>query len=249
MSDSGGEKKFDLSAKRREQLRQEGNIPRSHDVSTTTILAVGLGILTCGGGLLIHYLREVMTDSFLQVGVSSRSITPQTVGTVFSNGLWLWIGVFVGSIMLAVLITQIAQVGINFADDAFSPKFEKLNPLTGLQNIFSLNRLTQTGQSLIKLGVIAGFAYLALNDIQNSAVFARPVSLDELGKVYVDIGWSLGWRIIMVLGAMAAADYGWQRWKFAHDNRMTFEEVKEERRSMEASPEIIKKRRFMARKI
>jgi flagellar biosynthetic protein FlhB len=248
MSDSGGEKKFDLSAKRREQLRQEGNIPRSHDVSTTTILAVGLGILTCGGGLLIHYLREVMTDSFLQVGVSSRSITPQTVGTVFSNGLWLWIGVFVGSIMLAVLITQIAQVGINFADDAFSPKFEKLNPLTGLQNIFSLNRLTQTGQSLIKLGVIAGFAYLALNDIQNSAVFARPVSLDELGKVYVDIGWSLGWRIIMVLGAMAAADYGWQRWKFAHDNRMTFEEVKEERRSMEASPEIIKKRRFMARK-
>jgi flagellar biosynthetic protein FlhB len=248
MSDSGGEKKFDLSAKRREQLRQEGNIPRSHDVSTTTILAVGLGILTCGGGLLIHYLREVMTDSFLQVGVSSRSITPQTVGTVFSNGLWLWIGVFVGSIMLAVLITQIAQVGINFADDAFSPKFEKLNPLTGLQNIFSLNRLTQTGQSLIKLGVIAGFAYLALNDIQNSAVFARPVSLDELGKVYIDIGWSLGWRIIMVLGAMAAADYGWQRWKFAHDNRMTFEEVKEERRSMEASPEIIKKRRLMARK-
>lgn len=248
MSDDAADKKYDLSAKRREQLRQEGNIPRSHDVSTTTILAMGLGMLTCGGGLLIQYLREVMTNSFLQVGQSSRSISPQTVGTAFSNGLWLWLGVFVVAIAIAVLITQIAQVGINFADDAFSPKFEKLNPLTGIQNIFSLNRLTQTGQSVVKLVVVTSFAYLALNDIQNSAVFARPVSLQELGKIYTDIAWSLGWRIVMVLGVLATADYAWQRWKFSHDNRMTLEQVREERKSMEASPEVIKKRRLMARK-
>ena len=248
MSDQAGEKKFELSEKRRQELRQEGNIPRSHDISTTTILATGLGMLTCGGGLLIQYLRELMTNSFLQVGDSARSVTPQTVGTVFTSGLWLWVGFFTGAIALAVLVTQIAQVGINFTDDAFAPKFEKLNPLTGLQNIFSINRLTQTGQSLVKLAVVTSFAYLALKDIQNSVVFARPVSLDELGKVYVDIGWSLGWRIIMVLGALATADYTWQRWKFAYDNRMTFEEVKEERRSQEASPEIIKRRRLMARK-
>jgi flagellar biosynthetic protein FlhB len=148
-----------------------------------------------------------------------------------------------------VLVTQIIQVGVNITEDAFSPKFDKLNPLTGFKNLFSVNRLTQTGQSLLKLGAVTGFAYLALNDIQHSTVFSRPVSLDELGKVYVDIAWSLGWRIVMVLGAMATADYVWQRWKFNYDNRMTFEEVKEERRSMEASPEVIKKRRLMARKV
>jgi flagellar biosynthesis protein FlhB len=160
----------------------------------------------------------------------------------------LWIALFVAALAVAVLVTQMAQVGINFADDAFSPKFEKLNPLTGLKNIFSVNRLTQTGQSVIKLVVVTAFAYLALNDIQSSAVFERPVNLDELGKVYIDIAWSLGWRIILVLAVMAAADYIWQRWKFSHDHRMTLEEVKEERRSMEASPEVIKKRRMMARK-
>jgi flagellar biosynthesis protein FlhB len=249
MSDQAGEKKFDLSEKRRQKLREEGNIPRSHDVSTTTILAVGLGMMTCGGGLLINYLRQVMTNSFLQLGHSNASTTTQTLGSVFTTGLGLWVALFLGAIAVAVLATQVAQVGINFADDAFSPKFEKLNPLTGFKQIFSLNRLTQTGQSLLKLSVITAFAYLALKDIQNSAVFARPVSLQELGKVYVDVAWSLGWRIIMVLAAMSAADYAWQRWKFAHDNRMTLEEVKEERRSMEASPEIIKKRRMMARKI
>jgi len=97
--------------------------------------------------------------------------------------------------------------------------------------------------------VITSFAYLAINDIQNSAVFQRPVSLTELGKVYTDVAWSLGWRIILVLGVLAGADYLWQLWKFNHDHRMTLEEVKEERRSMEASPEVIKKRRMMARKV
>ena len=150
--------------------------------------------------MLIQYLREIMTNSFLQVGRASLTMTPQTVGTVFTSGLWLWIGLFLGAIALAVFVTQVAQVGINFTDDPFSFKFEKLNPLGGIKNIFSLNRLTQTGQSVVKLVVVTSFAYLAINEIQNSAVFSRPVSLNELGKVYVDIAWSLGWHIVMALG-------------------------------------------------
>jgi len=249
MSDQAGEKKFDLSDKRREQLRQEGNIPHSQDVSTTAILGVGLSMMVGGGGLLVEYLRELMTNSFLQVGQTTRTLSPQNVGSVFANGLWLWLGLFLVVMALVVFITQVAQVGINFAEDPFSFKFEKLNPVTGFQNIFSLNKLTQTGQSLIKLAVIAAFAYLALNDIQSTSVFARPVSLEELGAVYIGISWSLGWRIVTVLAILAAADYVWQRWKFNYDNRMTQEEVKEERRSMEASPEVIKKRRMMAKKV
>ena len=248
MSESAGEKKFDLSDKRREKLRQEGNVPKSQDVSTTTILAVGMGALVTSGGLLIEYLREIMLNSFTQVGRTNFPLTPQAVGTVFHSGLWVWIACYLGAIATAVVATQMAQVGLNFAEDPFSFKFEKLNPWAGITNIFSLNRLAQTGQSLVKLAVITSFAYLALQDIQNSAVFARPVSLAELGKIYVDIAWSLGWRIIMVLGVLAAADFGWQRWKFSYDHRMTLQEVKEERRSMEASPEVIKKRRMMARK-
>jgi len=249
MSDQAGEKKFDLSARRREELRQEGNIPRSHDISTTTTLIVGLGLMLIGGGFLIQYLRELMTNSFLQIGDSGRAITPEKVGSVFSNGLWLWMGIFAGSIALAVFVSQVAQVGLTFADETLTLKLEKLNPLTGLQGIFSLNRLTQTGQSLIKLLVVSSFAYMALKSIQDSAVFERPVSLDELGSIYVGVAWSLGWRIVTVLGVLAGIDFGWQRWKFNYDHRMTLEEVKEERRSMEASPEIIKKRRLMARKI
>jgi len=64
----------------------------------------------------------------------------------------------------------------------------------------------------------------------------------------MDVAWSLGWHIVLALATLAAADFGWQRWKFAQDHKMTLQEVKDERRSQEASPEIIRKRRMMARK-
>jgi flagellar biosynthetic protein FlhB len=249
MSADGGEKKFELSDRRRQQLREEGSVARSHDVSTTTILGVGLSMLVWGGGMGVGYLREIMSRSFMAAGDSNLSLKPQTIGALFSSGLWMWMGIFVGAIAVAVFITQIAQVGINLGDDALSLKLDKLNPLNGIKNVFSLNKLTQAGQNLAKLAVIAGFAWAALHNVQDSPVFARPVNLSELGEVYTKIAWTLGWHMVLVLGLLASADLLWQRWKFNHDNRMTFEEVKEERRSMEASPEVIKKRRLMAKKV
>ena len=249
MSDEAGEKKFDLTDRRRQQLREEGVMPKSVDVSTTITLAVGLGMLVTGGGMLIEYLRTLMTNSFLQVSHPSTDLASEQVGTVFHSGLWLWIALFVGAIALAVFVSQAVQVGFTIADDAFSFKFDKLNPVSGFQNIFSLSKLTTFGQNAVKLAVIASFAWMAIKDIQDSAVFQRPVNINELGAEYVNVAWSFGWRIIAALVSLALVDVIWQRWKFNQDHMMTFEEMKEERRSQEMSPEFIKKRRLGHRKI
>jgi len=249
MSDQAGEKKFELTERRRKQLRDEGMMPKSVDVSTTSTLAVGLGIFVTGGGLLIQYLRELMANSFLQLGHPSLNLAKEQVGSIFDTNLWFWLGVFVLAIALAVFISQVVQVGLAFADDAFAFKFEKLNPVTGFQNMFSVNKLTMAAQNAIKLAVIASFAWMAIKDIQDSAVFQRPVSLEELGAEYVLVAWSFGWRIVAALVALALADVLWQRWKFAYDHRMTLEDMKEERRSQEMSPEFLKKRRLSHRKV
>jgi flagellar biosynthetic protein FlhB len=248
MSESTGEKKFELSDKRRGQLREQGSVARSSDVSTATILGVGLVLMLSGGATAIGYLRQIMQRSFFEMGNTSVSFKPETVGSLFSSPLWLYLGLFVGAIALAVLVTQIGQVGLSIADEALTLKLEKLNPITGVQNLFSLNKLTQSGQNVVKLVIVCFFTWMALKQVQDYPVFARPVNLHELGDMYTGVAWSLGWHIVMVLGAMAGGDLLWQRWKFNHDNRMTFEEVKEERRSQEMSPEVMKKRRMMGRK-
>ncbi len=249
MSDEAGEKKFDLTDRRRQQLRDEGVMPKSTDVSTTITLAIGLCLLVMGGGMLIEYLRTLMASSFLQIGHPSTDLAAEQVGSVFHSGLWLWIALFVGAIALAVFVSQAVQVGLAFADDPFSFKFEKLNPVSNIQNIFSVNKLTTSGQNLVKLAVIAAFSWMAMKDIQSSPVFQRPVNIYELGGAYVTVAWSFGWRIVAALVALALVDVIWQRWKFNQDHMMTFEEMKEERKSQEMSPEFIKKRRLTHRKV
>jgi flagellar biosynthetic protein FlhB len=248
MSESTGEKKFELSDKRRGQLREQGSVARSSDVSTATILSVGLVLMLSGGGTAIGYLRQIMQRSFFEMGDTSVSFKPQTVGSLFVSPLWLYLGLFVGAIAIAVFVSQIAQVGLSISDEALTLKLEKLNPVSNLQHLFSLNKLTQSGQNVIKLVIVCLFTWMALKQVQDYPVFARPVNLHELGDMYASVAWSLGWHIVMVLGVLAGADLLWQRWKFNHDNRMTFEEVKEERRSQEMSPEVMKKRRLMGRK-
>ena len=62
-------------------------------------------------------------------------------------------------------------------------------------------KVTQAGQSLVKLAVIAGLRLAwRSSDIQDSPVFTRPVNLHELGEAYIAIAWSLGWHIVLVLG-------------------------------------------------
>jgi flagellar biosynthetic protein FlhB len=248
MSESVGEKKFELSDKRRGQLREQGSVARSHDVSTAVILGVGLVLFLTGGATTIGYLRQIMQRSFVEMSDISVSFKPQTVGSLFISPLWLYLGLFVGALALAVFVSQVAQVGLSVADEALTLKLDKLNPANGFKNIFSLNKLTQSGQNVIKLVIVCLFTWMALKQVQDYPVFARPVNLRELGDMYAGVAWSLGWHIVMVLGAMSGADFLWQRWKFNHDNRMTFEEVKEERRSQEMSPEVMKKRRLMGRK-
>ena len=250
MSDEAGEKKFELSDKRRQQLGAEGNIPKSHDVSTTTILAVGLGMLTCGGGMLI----DVPARDDAQLVPAGRAIRPlrsrrETVGTVFSDGLWHLARAFLSARSRWRYSSRRSRRSASISPTTRSSlKFEKLNPLDGSAKYFLAQQPHPDGAEPGQAGRDRRrFAYLALKDIQSSAVFERPVNLDELGEVYVDIAWSLGWRIVLV------ARRRWRRPILAgsagnstHDNRMTFEEVKEERRSQEASPEVIKKRRLMA---
>jgi len=249
MSDQAGEKKFDLTERRRQQLREEGVMPKSVDVSTTLTLAVGLGMLVMGGGMLIEYLRTIMASSFLQLGHPSTDLATEQVGTVFHTGLWLWIALFVIAIAVVVFASQAVQVGLAFADDALAFKFDKLNPVSGFQNMFNVGKLTSFGQNAVKFAVVASFAWMAMKDIQDSPVFQRPVSLNELGAAYCTVAWSFGWRIVAALVVLALADFLWQRWKFNQDHMMTAEEMKEERRSQEMSPEFIKKRRMTHRKV
>lgn len=249
MSDQAGEKKFDATAKRRETLRKKGNVAKSRDIPTTVVLAAGLiGILLLGGGItysLAQFMAGCFQNAVHSVSTPFSIVNLQTIVPSSLGGYLITFFLLVGG---ASLSAHVAQTGLVISEEALTPKWEQLNPIQGVKRLFSLNRLFQSAQSLVKLIIIAAFAYLAINTLRESPVFFRPINILELGDTYLTVTWSIGWRILLALTCLATLDYLYQRWKFEKDNRMTFEEIKEERKSSESSPELLNRRRSIARR-
>ena len=135
-------------------------------------------------------------------------------------------------------IADLVQVKWKPTTKPLKPKFNKLNPISGIKRIFSVTKLVELIKSLLKLVVIAIVIY---NEIQDQwpllfALYDMPMmqGIALAGQLLIDIGL----KIAIVFIAVAFADFAFQKWKFHQDMKMTKQEVKEEYKSTEGDPAI-----------
>jgi flagellar biosynthetic protein FlhB len=244
------ERTLPATSKRRTELRTQGSVVKSSDVVSTVLLTIGLFGMLILGPLLAQMLSQAMAASFTQIRQVPFHHEPYTVFRYALNqNMVFYLGGFFLAIFMSVIVAQSSQVGFLLSEQLLEPKWSKLNPLNGIQQFFSLRRLVGSAQSFVKLLVVVGFAYAAVKDLRNAAVFVREVNVMELGHFFVDVAWAVGWRILMALGIIAAVDYTYQWWQFEKDNRMSSDEIKEETKATEGSLEMKMHRRKTARQL
>jgi flagellar biosynthesis protein FlhB len=92
------------------------------------------------------------------------------------------------------------------------------------------------------------FAMAAFEELMLHKVFIGPVDPKELGQFYATAAWAVGWRILVALMLISTLDLLYQRWQYAQDNRMSFQEVRDENKQSDGNPEMKMKMRGAARK-
>lgn len=155
-------------------------------------------------------------------------------------------GLFVGvPMMIIVISTQIAVGGLNFAPKAFNFKGNRLNPLQGFKRMFGTKGLMELTKSVLK--VVLLFAIAAV------VIYARLPSVlqlpsRDLGTATIssllNFPFLLG-MLLIILAIIAMIDYFWQRHTHIQSLRMTKQEVKDEYKQTEGSPEVKAKIRRM----
>jgi flagellar biosynthetic protein FlhB len=138
-----------------------------------------------------------------------------------------------GAIGVAVTL---AQTGPMWAGKRLGLDLSRLNPMAGLGRLFSGRGLMELARALLKLGVVGWAAYSYLR-----AQWEPLLLLGQTGLAAAVTGWSelalgLGLRVGSAYLALAAADYGYQRWSLMRSLRMTREEIKEDLKSTEGDP-------------
>ena len=216
------EKELPASTKRRNELRDKGNIVKSQDVSNTAMLIVGLFGLLVFGAFIARGMAEIMTSCFREMEkASSFRDAMGPINIIIHSQLMLYLGLFFFIICLVAVAAQLLQVGVLFTTTPLEFDLNKLNPISGFGKLFSLRKLVSLGTSLAKLFVILGFMYSAVKTLLTDPVFVRVVNVQEIGKFMIRVSWEIGWRVIWVLAVIALIDYLYQRWQYEKDNRMS----------------------------
>src|SRR3954454_23647947 len=239
MAENDSEKTEQPTPKRQEEARRKGQIPRSTELSAAAV------ILAVGGGL--HFLGGYMGSRLNGLMMSSLSLTREqsvdeslmisTMTTEAAHAL-IALAPILGLTLIVALLAPMLLGGWNLSVEALAPDFTRLNPLNGLGRMFSSNSVVNLAKAFLK------FIFLALVSI----VILKQKSSELMGlgtePINAAIAHSIsltGYAFLMLAatyGLIAAVDVPWQLFQHNKQLRMTREEVKQEMKESEGSPEV-----------
>ncbi len=226
------------TAKRRDQARERGQVPRSTDLNAAAVLLVSGGGLQLLGSYSGAHLRAMMGSGLAlsrAQALDESLAVPTLIGSAAHAMLAcapIW-----GLTLLAAVAAPLALGGWNFSPQVLVPDFARLDPATGFGRMFSVRGAVELGKALLKFLLLAGVAALLLR--QRSGVIAA-LGSQPLAQALPQAAGLVGRTLLVlagVLGLIAAADVPWQLWQHARRLRMTRTEVREEMKESEGSPE------------
>lgn len=248
--DSSQEKTEEPTARRLEKSREEGQVPRSKELNTTMVLLFGaLGLLAFGPWMAEHvtaiaklgfsFDRDAAFDTaqmFRHLGASAWEAT-------IALTPWLII------VLLAAFFGPLGVGGWLLSGKAIMPKFDRLNPLSGLKRMFSMNSLVELIKSWAKVLVVGLVAWLVLGLYFDDAMQLKRMATEAAIAGAIDI---ILWSVIFLCAStivIAVADVPWQIYSHTKKLRMTMQEIKDEFKENEGKPEVKSKIRQLQREM
>lgn len=236
--DSAQERTEEATPRRRQEARKKGTVAKSIDLNSALLMVVLIimmpAIVSGFGRAFTTSLR--MGFSSIPSDVSFGSIA-RYIWTVSAPGL-LALAPLLGIAMAVGIASNLGQVGFMMSAEAISPNLNKLNPLTGLKRLLSKDSIIETLKATVKTGLFAYIAWKVISDNWTTILYLSwktpQASLSEIGSLI----YTVFMRISVVWLALAAIDYYYQRKRVDKQLMMTKQEVKQEFKEMEQSPEL-----------
>lgn len=233
-----GEKTEAPTPKRRRDAAEKGETLRSREFATAAVVLVGVLWLALSGPALIGALKAVMRECLAFGRGDIEDFQPlrplAAVGLMLAPSLLL----LFGASLAVAIVSQAGLGGARFNAGLMGFKGSRINPAAGLKRMFGMQGLIELGKGLLKvvlLGALGAWMLWAMKE-------------ESLGLVAGSVEGSvaaLGWRFVLLLLVMAGGlliiagvDVPIQLVRLLAKLRMTKQEVKDEHKEAEGSPEL-----------
>ncbi|MCX8042528.1 MAG: flagellar biosynthesis protein FlhB [Desulfobacterota bacterium] len=235
----GQEKTEQPTGRRLSKARNEGQVAKSQEINFVAGLFAALIYFSIASHTMVDGMTRTVHRMFaLLPDFRLNTTTALELARNAVTDLMIIVGPFLLVLCVAAIISNVSQFGILFSTAPMRIRFGKFNPITGLKNLFSLQRVMELAKSIVKLLVIGIVPYLLItSELEQLPLIMDMTVQDILGYIGSQL-----LRILLYVGLsfvlLAITDFVFQRWKYKRDLMMTKEEVKDEFRQTEGDPLI-----------
>lgn len=239
MADTDQERTEQPTGKRLQQAREKGQIARSKELGTASVLLAAVFGLLMIKESLAGAMVKILTIGFTLD--RDQAFDPNAMGAMVPTllrELLHPLGLLFMLVAIAAFIGNTLMGGMNFSSEAMLPKWSKLSPLNGIKRMFGVQSLVELIKSIAKVVFITLFAWWMLSSQFNHLL---NLSLEGYPGGIIDALDLLLWMLIILCCALipiVAIDVPFQQWNHMRQLKMTKQEVKDEFKDSEGKPEV-----------
>lgn len=247
-SEDNDDKTESPTAQRLQKAREEGQIPRSKELTSVLIMLVGVCILWFGGASFGQRLTMVLSSGlrFDHKIISDQNLILGQIIIMLKTALIGMLPLLVGVVIIA-LVAPVMLGGLVFSTKTLAFKFSKLNPISGIGRLFSAQVGAELVKALMKALLMGGVAGLFLwhhwpdmmRLMSESPLTAMASAMNLAGLCALLVSLS----IIPMVGF----DVFWQIYSHLKKLRMSRQDIRDEFKQSEGDPHVKGRIRQMQR--
>jgi len=247
--ESGAEKKHDPSGKGWEEAAEKGQIPRSMDFASAAVIVCGAAGLVFGSHPMRQQIERVYNRFLDGRGPYTFTMTDATQ--------WQWeimeilvLATYVplATIVVGVILANLAQSGFMIASKALEPDIQKFNLISSAKQMyFSWTPWVEMLKSVAKMIVLGAVVYFAVNDLISELPLMVTYGPAQMMSVMATTAWRVVIYSLPFILIIALADYSYSYYQQFEQLKRTDQQVRDENKDQEGNQEMKGERRKRAR--
>ncbi len=244
------EKTEQATPKKRQEAREKGQVAKSIELNTAFLLAASV--------IFFYFTIDSFGDYFKYsfthfIGLASHyEITVTSFPKLVKDITYIMFSMLLPFLLVTLFVSlfiNVVQVGFMISSKAIELNFDKLNPVNGLKNIFSMRSFGELIKSILKALVISYILYMFIKSRMHLWFSLIDTSIEAIFIVLLKDIFLITVYILIFIVFMAILDYVFQKYNFEKSIRMSHREIKDEYKQMEGDPHIKQKIRRMQMEI
>ena len=236
---SMSDKTEEPTPKKKKDARKQGNIAKSAEVNKAMTFIAILVVIYMMSGSIISELQGFIVN--ILSGDFSMTMNDNTIKILMFKVMMSFMKIVLPIsliIMVFGILGSLIQTGLFFSMESLKPKFSKLNPLTGLKNMFSMKAIVNLIKSMVVICIMIYLGYSFMSKNFEGIIKSGDIYLPYMFNIVLDLIKSILTSISLAVAVVAVLDYGYEKFSHKKGLKMTKQEVKEEYKQMEGDPHI-----------